>query len=115
LQLGARYTRTTFDGERYTGYSDLYGFDVRRDVGARYDIGLQSYALNSWRSDVHEYALGVDFGVTVARNVWIAIGYNFAGFHDEDFSRNRYTDQGPFIKLRIKADQDTFKDIASRL
>jgi hypothetical protein len=115
FQLGARYTRTTLDGERYTGYSDLYGFDVRRDVGSRYDIGLQSYALNSWRSDVHEYAVGVDFGVTVARNVWIAVGYNFVGFHDEDFSRNRYTDQGPFIKLRIKADQDTFKDIASRL
>ncbi|HJS21082.1 MAG TPA: hypothetical protein VJ764_00370, partial [Steroidobacteraceae bacterium] len=114
LQFGARYTRSTFDGERYTGYSDLYGFDVRRDVGSRYDIGLQSYALNSWRSDVHEYALGVDFGVTVARNVWIAVGYNFVGFHDEDFSRNRYTDQGPFIKLRIKADQDTFKDLAAR-
>ena len=115
LQLGARHTRTTFDGERYTGYSDLYGADVRRDLGSRYDIGLQGYALNSWRSDVHEYAFGADFGVTVARNVWIAVGYNFIGFHDEDFSRNRYTDQGPFIKLRIKADQDTFKDIASRL
>ena len=114
LQFGARYTRSTFDGERYTGYSDLYGFDVRRDLGSRYDIGLQTYALNSWRSDVHEYALGIDFGVTVARNVWIAVGYNFVGFHDEDFSRNRYTEQGPFIKLRIKADQDTFKDLAAR-
>jgi hypothetical protein len=114
LQFGARYTRSTFDGERYTGYSDLYGFDVRRDLGSRYDIGLQTYALNSWRSDVHEYAAGIDFGVTIARNVWIAVGYNFVGFHDEDFSRNRYTEQGPFIKLRIKADQDTFKDLAAR-
>jgi uncharacterized repeat protein (TIGR01451 family) len=114
LQYGARYTRSTFAGERYTGYSDLYGFDMRHDLGARYDIGFQSYALNSWRSDVHEYALGVDFGFTIARNVWIAVGYNFVGFHDEDFSRNRYTEQGPFIKLRIKADQDTFKDLAAR-
>jgi uncharacterized repeat protein (TIGR01451 family) len=114
LQFGARYTRSTFDGEHYTGYSDLYGFDMRRDVGSRYDIGLQSYALNSWRSDLHEYALGVDFGVTIARNVWIAVGYNFVGFHDEDFSRNRYTDQGPVIKLRIKADQDTFRDLAAK-
>jgi uncharacterized repeat protein (TIGR01451 family) len=114
LQYGARYARSTFDGVRYTGYSDLYGFDVRRDLGARYDIGLQSYALNSWRSDVHEYALGVDVGITIVRNVWIAVGYNFVGFHDADFSRNRYTDQGPFIKLRIKADQDTFKDLAAR-
>jgi hypothetical protein len=114
LQFGARYTRSTFDGERYTGYSDLYGFDVRHDLGSRYDVGLQTYALNSWRSDVHEYAAGIDFGVTIARNVWIAVGYNFVGFHDEDFSRNRYTEQGPFIKLRIKADQDTFKDLAAK-
>jgi hypothetical protein len=42
------------------------------------------------------------------------VGYNFAGFHDEDFSRNRYTEQGPFIKLRIKADQDTFRDLAAK-
>ena len=50
----------------------------------------------------------------LARNVWIAVGYNFVGFHDEDFSRNRYTEQGPFIKLRIKADQDTFRDLAAK-
>jgi hypothetical protein len=49
-------------------------------------------------------------GFTLARNVWIAVGYNFQGFQDEDFSANRYTEQGPFIKLRIKADQDTLKD-----
>ena len=55
LQLGARYVRSTFDGERYSGLSTLY---------------------------------------------------------DDDFEASRYTAQGPFIKFRMKADQDTFKDLS---
>jgi hypothetical protein len=31
--------------------------------------------------------------------------------HDADFGASRYLDQGPFLKLHIKADQDTFKDL----
>jgi hypothetical protein len=41
----------------------------------------------------------------------VSFGYNLTGFNDRDFSAARYTDQGPFIKLRIKADQDSFKDV----
>ena len=114
LQFGTRYTRSTIDGDHYDGYSDLQGVDLRRDLGGRFDVGVQAAALNSWSAGLHEYTLGADLGITIARNVWIAVGYNFAGFHDEDFSRNRYTDQGPFIKLRIKADQDTFRELSAR-
>src|SRR5882672_10498659 len=114
LQFGTRYTRSTIEGDIYSGYSDLQGIDLRRDLGRRFDVGVQMAALNSWSAGVHEYSLGADLGINIARNVWIAVGYNFAGFHDQDFSRNRYTDQGPFIKLRIKADQDTFKELSAR-
>ena len=114
LQFGTRYTRSTIDGDHYDGYSDLQGIDLRHDLGRRFDVGIQAAALNSWSAGTHEYTLGADFGISLARNVWIALGYNFTGFHDEDFSRNRYTDQGPFIKLRIKADQDTFRELSAR-
>ncbi len=111
LQYGARYARATFDRETYSGYSDLVGVDLRRDLSQRFDVGVQLSALNSWSSDVHDYAAGVDLGITIAKNVWVAVGYNLTGFRDTDFSRNRYTDQGPFIKLRVKADQETLKDL----
>jgi hypothetical protein len=111
LHYGARYARATFDRETFSGYSDVLGADLRRDLNQRFDIGVQVSALNSWSSDVHDYAVGVDLGVTLAKNVWVAVGYNLTGFRDEDFSRNRYTDQGPFIKLRVKADQETLKDM----
>jgi len=111
LQYGARYARATFDGDTYSGFSDLMGADLRRDLNQRFDVGLHFSALDSWRSDVHDYAIGADLGISFAKNVWVAIGYNLTGLRDADFSQNRYTDQGPFIKLRIKADQETFKDL----
>ncbi len=112
LHYAARYTRATFDGsDTFAGFSDLLGADLRRDLSSRFDLGVHFSALNSWSTDTHDYSMGVDLGVTFAKNVWVSVGYNFAGFHDEDFSANRYTRQGPFIKLRIKADQDTLKDI----
>lgn len=111
LQLGLRYVASTFDGERYDGLSDLYGVDLRRDLSRRFDVGLHGTWLHSWRSGVSDAAFGVDVGVTLARNLWLSVGYNFAGFDDDDFDASRYTAQGPFIKLRMKADQDTFKDL----
>jgi uncharacterized repeat protein (TIGR01451 family) len=111
LQFGARYAVNTFDGERYDGYTDLLGFDARRQVSRRFDIGLQGAALHSWESDVAEYSAGLDVGVTIMNNVWISLGYNFVGFRDEDFSASRYTDRGPFLRVRVKADQDTFRNL----
>jgi hypothetical protein len=68
-------------------------------------------ALHSWESNVMDYSAGIDVGTTFAKNVWISVGYNFAGFRDDDFSASRHTAQGPYLKIRIKADQDTFKDL----
>jgi hypothetical protein len=113
LQFGGRYVRSTFDGERYSGLSTLYGIDVRRELTTRFDIGLHGTMLSSLESGVSDQSVGVDVGVTVARNVWVSIGYNFAGFRDDDFEASRYTAQGPFIKFRMKADQDTFRDMVS--
>lgn len=113
LQFGTRYVRSTFDGERYSGLSTLYGVDVRRELSMRFDVGLHGTMLSSLESGVSDQSVGVDLGVTVARNVWISIGYNVVGFRDDDFEASRYTAQGPFIKFRMKADQDTFRDLVS--
>ena len=111
LQYGSRYARSTFDGVAYDGYSDLAGIDLRRDLNRRFDVGVHSTVLHSWDVHVAEYSVGLDLGVSFAKNIWVSFGYNLTGFDDRDFSAARYTDQGPFIKLRIKADQDSFKDL----
>jgi uncharacterized repeat protein (TIGR01451 family) len=111
LQLGARYVRSTFDGDRYSGTSVLIGFDVRRDLTSTFDIGLHGATLSSLDANVSDQSVGVDLGMTVIDNVWISIGYNIAGFRDDDFEASRYLAQGPYVKFRMKADQDTFKDL----
>jgi hypothetical protein len=112
MQLGARYVRSTFDDEDYSGLSGVTGFDLRRDLTQRFDVGVHTTVLGSLDSNVREHSIGVDLGMTPARNVWVSIGYNFAGFEDDDFTASRYTAQGPYLKFRMKADQDTFKDLS---
>ena len=111
LQYGARYVSSTFEGEKYAGLSDIIGIDARRQLTRRFDLGAHAAALHSWESSVIDYSVGFDVGTTLAKNVWISVGYNFAGFRDDDFSASRHTAQGPYLKIRVKADQDTFKDL----
>jgi hypothetical protein len=111
LQYGARYVMSTFDGDQYAGLSDVTGFDLRRQLTRRFDLGLHVAALHSWESHLVDYSSGFDVGVTFAKNVWISVGYNFAGFRDNDFSASGHTAQGPYLSIRVKADQDTFKDL----
>ncbi|MGH8189630.1 MAG: hypothetical protein ACREUC_23950, partial [Steroidobacteraceae bacterium] len=91
LQLGTRYVRSTFDDQRYSGLSTLYGIDMRRDLTMRFDVGVHGTMLSSLKSGVSDQSLGVDVGITLTTNVWISIGYNFAGFRDDDFEASRYT------------------------
>jgi hypothetical protein len=112
VQYGVRYVSSTFEGERYAGVSDMTGFDLRRQLTRRFDLGVHAALLHSWESDVMDHSTGVDVGMTIMKNMWVSLGYNFAGFRDDDFSASRHTAQGPYLKIRIKADQDTFKDLS---
>ena len=56
-------------------------------------------------------SFGVDIGINAARNLWLAVGYNFEGFRDDEFDATRYTAKGPYIRFRFKTDQDTLRDL----
>ncbi len=109
LQYGGKLVRANFDGDAYTGYTDLIGVDFRRDLNEKWDVGMHFSSLHSWESEVIDYGIGFDVGYLVGQNMWLSVGYNFDGFDDDDFSRNRYTAQGPFITFRIKVDQDSVR------
>jgi len=112
LQVAARYGRSSFGSESYYGFATLTGFDYRHDLNAWLDVGLHGSATRSWKAGVGEHAVGIDFGATPVRNVWVAVGYNFKGAQDRDFDANRYIAQGVYVNFRIKADQETFKDLS---
>lgn len=114
LQYAFKYVRSEFAGNGFNGYTDLIGFDLRRGLNDAWDVGVNTSIYHSYQSEVIDYGLGIDVGYNVATNIWLSLGYNLTGFHDQDFSQARYTAQGPFLRFSIKADQRTLKDIAGQ-
>ena len=114
LQYAFKYVRSDFDGDGYSGYTDLIGFDLRRGIKGKWDMGANASIYHSYRSKVIDYGFGLDVGYNFAENMWLTLGYNIAGFDDSDFAQARYTAQGPYLRFTMKADQHTLKRIAGR-
>ena len=114
LQYAFKYVRNTFDGSQYGGYTDLIGADFRRGFASRWDAGAHTSIYHAYQSKIMDYGFGVDLGYNLLDNMWLTLGYNLAGFHDSDFASARYTAQGPFLRISIKADQHTLKNIAGQ-
>ena len=114
LQYASKFVHSEFDTDEYTGYTDLVGFDLRRGIGRKWDVGVNTSVYHSWKSKVFDYGVGVDVGYNIATNLWLSLGYNAVGFHDQDFAQARYTAQGPYLRFSLKADQQTLKSIAGQ-
>jgi hypothetical protein len=114
LQYAFKFVRTAFDDQEFSGYTDLVGLDFRRGFKNKWDWGAHTSVYHSYKSEVIDYGFGLDVGYNILDNMWLALGYNLAGFHDSDFSAARYTAEGPYLQILIKADQHTLKNIANR-
>jgi flagellar motor protein MotB len=114
LQYAFKYVRSMFDAQEFSGYTDLMGIDFRRGFKSRWDWGTHASAYHSYASETVDYGFGLDVGFNVRDNLWLTIGYNIAGFHDSDFASARYTAQGPYLQISMKADQHTLRNIANR-
>ena len=114
LQYAFKYVRSNFDGDDYSGYTDLIGIDLRHGFRGRWDVGASTSVYHSYRSRTLDYGIGLDVGYNVVTNFWLTLGYNFAGFDDKDFAQARYTAAGPFLRFTFKADQGLLKRVAGR-
>lgn len=111
LQYGLKYVLDNIDSDEYRGFTDLYGLEVRHNIGNQWDLGLQGSRYTSWHAANSDYSYGVSVGYSPAKNLWMSLGYNFAGFSDSDFSASDYTAQGIFLKYRFKFDQHSIEDL----
>ena len=114
LQYGFKYVLSSFDDLEFSGYTDLIGVDFRYGLNHRWDMGAHTSIYHSHESKVVDFGLGLDIGFNAMDNLWISLGYNLLGFHDDDFASARYTAQGPYLQVSIKADQHTLKSIAGQ-
>lgn len=111
LQYGAKYVFDTIDGRNYDGYTDLTGIETRYNLTERWDVGLQASLLHAWNVGQLDYRTGVSVGYSLFKNTWVSLGYNFTGFNDEDFSAADFTAAGPYIKFRLKFDQQSVREM----
>jgi uncharacterized repeat protein (TIGR01451 family) len=108
-QLGARYARQRFDGVPYRSRSLLYGADARRDLDSRWDVGLQATVFSTPDAGTREHSFGFDVGRRFGARLWVSAGWNVAGFDDRDFSRERYTARGPYVRFRLNVDEGALR------
>lgn len=107
MQYGAKYVFDTIDGTGYSGYTDLIGFELRRDLNQDWDIGLHGSVLHTWGNGEFDFGLGASVGYKLMENTWVSVGYNVLGYEDADFSGAEYRAKGFYAALRMKVDQDT--------
>ncbi|MES3099943.1 hypothetical protein [Sphingomonas faeni] len=107
LYYGAKYVAGRFADDTYDGYIDVTGFELRQDIGTRFDIGVGGSVQHAWERGAWSWSGGPSVGVSPAKNTWISAGYNVSGYRDRDFEDDRYTRQGPYVTMRLKFDQTT--------
>ena len=106
LYWGAKYVFDRYQGEDYDGFAQVAAFDLRRDLTDDVDLGLSASLRHvASAGGTLSYSVGPSLGVSPMTNAWISVGYNFAGYHDEDFSRTRHTRDGLYATFRLKLDQ----------
>jgi len=78
------------------------------DVTENWDIGVLASTFRG-QDGANQYAFGVEVGRLLRQNLWLSVGYNATGFRgDTDLTGYEYTQQGAFIRLRFKFDEDLF-------
>jgi hypothetical protein len=79
------------------------------DVTENWDVGVLGATFRGDQGS-NQYAYGVEVGRLLRQNLWLSAGYNWVGFEgDEDLSGYEYTQQGAFLRLRFKFDEDIFR------
>jgi uncharacterized repeat protein (TIGR01451 family) len=94
---------------------DTGKLEIRKDISENWDIGLHAGYLHDWDLGNWEQLYGMSLGVSPVDDMWLSLGYNVAGFTDEDFSQSEYTAQGPFLRFRYRLDQDSLSSQIERL
>ena len=108
LFLGGRYNFDEFEGVDISGVTALAGLDARLGLGNRFEIGATGTVRSNLTAGITSFSFGPNIGFVPADGVLLTLGYNIAGFRDEDFSASRNTDKGIYASVRMKFDADTF-------
>jgi len=100
--------------ETLAGVTDAYqawlvSGRVIHDIGRRFDVSAMVGVMGTPDSDAKEELYGLEVGYRVKDNVWVSAGHNFAGFSDRDLSGREQTQEGWYLRLRMKFDEKSLQ------
>ncbi len=111
LHYGLKHVIDTIDEVEYSSWTDLIGVNARYDINKKWSVGLQGSMLHSYTAENYDYGFGVFVSTTPWKNAEVTLGYNIEGFDDDDFSQQNYYHEGPYIRVRMKFDQENMKKL----
>ncbi|MDQ7968354.1 MAG: Ig-like domain-containing protein [Oxalicibacterium faecigallinarum] len=107
-RAAAKSQRDYFDGRSDAYRAYLLGGRVTYDITKRWDISGLASVHYSPQGHATQHALGFEAGYQVQDNLWVSAGYNWRGFRDRDLTGSDYTNQGFYVRVRFKFDENLF-------
>ena len=77
------------------------------DITNRFDVDLHGGVLATNGLKEKKYSIGVGANYLVRENLQVGIGYNVKGFKDDDLDPENYNDQGVYVGLKYKFDENS--------
>ena len=111
LHYGLKHVIDEIDDAEYASWTDLIGINARYDLNTKWSVGLQGSMLHAYTGNNIDYGVGAFVSATPWENAELTLGYNIEGFDDDDFSQQNYYHEGPYLRVRMKFDQESVKSL----
>lgn len=108
LQIMGKYAGKLSRDVDFSAYTDLISGRFIYDLTDRWDVGVEYRILNSYAVNSTYQGGAAEVGYRVVKNLWVSAGYSFDKF-DADLAGDSYQGEGPYLKLRMKFDENIFK------
>ncbi|MDF1593577.1 MAG: hypothetical protein P1P89_18875 [Desulfobacterales bacterium] len=108
LQLIGKYAGKLVLENEFQSYTDLISARFIYDLTDRIDIGAEYRLLTGHDVDSRSHGGSIEAGYRLVKNLWLSLGYSFDAF-DSDLTADNYWGKGPFMRIRFKFDETTFR------
>lgn len=104
-----KYNKMVQDNTASDVMAHLISGRAMYDINERWNAGVQVGTMWTDENDDLRYLVGAEVGYSPMANLWLSLGYNLTGYKDDDIANSNENQQGAYLRLRFKFDEDLFK------
>ena len=107
-RAAGKWQRVMLFGDYYESFTSLGGARIILDITEWLDFDVHGGVLNTDGNSTR-YSGGVAVFFDAFKNIRLGVGYNFAGFKDDDLDAEKYYAEGIYLGLNYKFDESLFE------